>query len=188
MSTITLFTTWTKEFKTQLDLVIGNQDIPTVTRPKILGVTFDNMLTFCTHGKSVQNKIQARTNILKSLPGSSWGKDKETLTITYKAIGRSIANYAALIWSPQLSISSWNDIQRAQNAALRTITRCPFMSNQDHLHREINIIPIKDYNDMLSKQYTLTCHLPYHPSYSLVNQGPPERNLRKYAAREYKEN
>ena len=41
---------------------------------------------------------------------------------------------------------------------------------------------------MLSKQYTLTCHLPGHPSYSLVNQGPPERNLRKYVAREYKEN
>ena len=31
---------------------------------------------------SVQNKMQARTNILKSLAGSSWGKDKETLTIT----------------------------------------------------------------------------------------------------------
>ena len=78
---------------------IGNQHIPTVTRPKILGVTFDNMLTFCAYGKSMQNKMQARTNILKSLAGSSWGKDKETLIITYKAIGRSIANYAAPIWS-----------------------------------------------------------------------------------------
>ena len=56
-STGTLFTTATKEVKTQLDLVIGNQHIPTVTRPKILG-------------KSVQNKMQARTNILKSLAGS----------------------------------------------------------------------------------------------------------------------
>ena len=62
------------------------------------------------------------------------------------------------------------------------------MSNQDHLHRETKIIPIKDHNVMLSKQYTLTCHLSDHPSYSLVYQGPPERNLRKYAAREYKEN
>ena len=77
-STATLFT------KTQLDLVIGNQHIPTFTRPKILGVTFDNMLTFCAHGKSVQNKMQGRTNILKSLAGSSWGKDKETLTIHTK--------------------------------------------------------------------------------------------------------
>ena len=29
---------------------------------------------------------------------------------------------------------------------------------------------------------------PDHSSYSLVNQGPPERYLRKYAARKYKEN
>ena len=58
---------------------------------------------------------------------------------------------------------------------------------QDHLHRETNIIPIKEYNAMLSKQYTLSCHLLVHPSYSLVNQGPPERNLRKCATREYKE-
>ena len=57
------------------------------------------------------------------------------------------------------------------------------MSNQNHLHRVV-----KKYNSMLSKQYTLTCHLPDHPSYSRVNQRPPERNLRKYGAREYKEN
>ena len=41
---------------------------------------------------------------------------------------------------------------------------------------------------MLSKQQTLTCHIPDHPNYSLVHQGPHERNLKKYAAREYKEN
>ena len=151
-------------------------------------VRFNYMLTLCAHGKSVQNKMQVRTNILKSLAGSRWGKDKETLTITYKAIGRSIANYAAPIWSPQLSTPSWNDIQRAQNATLRTITGCHVMSHQDHLHRETNIIPIKDHNVMLSKQCTLTCHLADHPSYSLVNQGLPKRHLRKYAAREYKEN
>ena len=66
-------------------------------------------------------------------------------------------------------------------------TICHVMSNQDHLHREINIIPIKEHNAMLTKQYILTCHLPGHPSNPLVNQGLPERNLRKYAAREYKE-
>ena len=113
-STAKLFTTGTKEVKTQLDLVIGNQHIPTVTRPKILLVAFDNMLTFCAHGKSLQNKMQARTNILKSLAGSSFGKDKETLAISYKAIGRPIANYADPIWSPQLITSSWNDIQRGK--------------------------------------------------------------------------
>ena len=149
----------------QMDLVIGNRHITTVTRPKILGATFNNMLTLCAHGKAVQNKMPSRTKIRKSL-------------------GESIAP----IWSSQHNTSSWNNIQRAQNAALRTIRGCHFMSHQDDLHRETNIIPTKDHNAMLSKQYTLPSHLPCHPSYSLVNQGPPERNLRKYAGREYKEN
>ena len=71
-STSTLFTTSSKEVKSQLDLVIDNQHIPRVTRPKILVVTFGNMLTFCAHGESVQKKkMQARTNILKSFAGSS---------------------------------------------------------------------------------------------------------------------
>ena len=61
------------------------------------------------------------------------------------------------------------------------------MSNRDHLDRETNLIPIKEHNTMLLKQYTLTCHLPDHINYSLVYQEPPERNLRKYAAREYQE-
>ena len=133
---VQLFTIWTKEVKTQL--VIGNQHIPSVT----LGVRFDNMLMFCAHGKSVQNKMQASTNILKSLAGSSWDKEKK-LTITYKAIGRSILNYAAPNWSPQLSTSSCNDIQRAQNAALRTITVCHVMSNQNHLHRKQTSLQLK---------------------------------------------
>ena len=103
--------------------------------------------------------MQARTNIPKSLAGSSWVKDKETLTITYKA-------------------KSTKCCSTNNNGIL----------NQDHLHRETNIVPMKEHNVMLSKQYTLTCHLPGHPSYPLVNQGPPDRNLRKYAAKEYKEN
>ena len=40
---------------------------------------------------------------------------------------------------------------------------------------------------MLSRQYILSCHLPVHPSYSLVNQGLPGGIPRKYATKEYKE-
>lgn len=33
----------------------------------------------------------------------TWGQDKNTIVPTYNAIGRSIINYAASIWSLQLS-------------------------------------------------------------------------------------
>ena len=32
------------------------------------------------------------------MAGTSWGQQKETLLMTYKAVGRSIINYAAPVW------------------------------------------------------------------------------------------
>ena len=40
-------------------------------------------------------RIDKRNNKLEALARSSWGHDKETLLMTYNALGKSIANYAA---------------------------------------------------------------------------------------------
>ena len=42
--------------------------------------------------------------------------------MTYKALGRSIANYVVPVWSINASESNIGKIQRAQNEALRIIT------------------------------------------------------------------
>ena len=52
-----------------------------VNNPKILGVTFDS-LCFTPHTTVITAKVQRFNKILKSLAGSSWGKDKETLLAT----------------------------------------------------------------------------------------------------------
>ena len=54
-------------------------NIPTVTLPKILRVMFDNIPKFCANGKSVQNKMENRTNILKSFAGISWDNSRQNL-------------------------------------------------------------------------------------------------------------
>ena len=53
------------------------------------------------------------------LSGSTWGQQNETLLMTYKAIERSIVNYAAPVWSTNASKTSLDKIQIAQNEALR---------------------------------------------------------------------
>ena len=125
---------WTKEVNTQLEIEIDNTPVPTIKNPKILGVTFDPLLTFNTHTKNVKDKMQSRNNVMKSIAGSTWGKDKETLTTTYKAIGRPVVNYAAPIYTPQLCNINWKKLQTVENASLRIITGCHKMSNVDHLH------------------------------------------------------
>ena len=82
----------------------------------------DPSISFHKHCNYVSDRIDKRNNMLKALAGSSWGHDKETLLMTYNALGKSIANYAAPVWSTNASDSSFKKIQTAQNAALRTAT------------------------------------------------------------------
>lgn len=178
-STSTLFTTWTLEMSTTLNVSINEQQIPTVRNPKILGVNFDPMLTFKNHTTATISKLKNRNNILKKLAGTNWGKEKETMITAYKSICRPLMNYAAPIWTPQLRKSHWTHLQTCQNAALRISTGCLLMANEDHLHTETNILPVQIHNTMLTEQYLASSHKTSHPCNNLVVGNPPPRNLRK---------
>ena len=71
----------------------------------------DPSLSFHRHCNYVSDRIDKRNNMLKALAGSSWGQDKETLLLTYNALGKSIASYAAPVWSTNASDSSFKKSQ-----------------------------------------------------------------------------
>ena len=95
--------------------------------------------------------------------------------MTYNALGKSIANYAAPVWSTNASDSSFKKIQTVQNAALRTATRAHKMANIDHLHQESLTLRVKDHSDMLSAQYLVNCleedHVSHHNSRVKTHEG-----------------
>ena len=64
--------------------------------------------------------------------------------------GKSIASYAAPIWSTNARDSSFKKIQTAQNAALRTAAGTHKMASIDNLHQESLTLKVKDHSDMLS--------------------------------------
>ena len=172
-SSATIFTTYPKEVGLDLPIYINNQKVPTVKQPKILGVTYDNLFTFTYHAKNVKSRVQSRNNVLKALAGTSWGKEKEVLLSTYKAIGQSIYNYCSPIWSPTVEESTWKDLQVAQNSCLRTALGCVKMTSVDHLHTESKIMPVKDHCQMLSKQFLLATQKVNHPNYDNHHHDPP---------------
>jgi hypothetical protein len=179
-STATLFTTATKEVNEELGVVIDGNAIPTVKQPKLLGVVFDNLHTFAHHVKYIKNRVSQRNRVLKALAGTTWGKTKETIMTTYKAIGRSVINYAAPVWTPNVSDSRWNELQAAQNNALRCATGCHRITSTEHLHQECKMLPVKEHNHLLSKQFLLACHDPEHPNHNITesHQQHPERLMR----------
>ena len=172
-SSATLFTTFSNEMSKELPIMVDNTTVPTVKNPTILGVTFDPTMTFKTHAAKIRDKINKRTNILKALAGTSWGKDKETLLTTHKAISGSVLNYCAPVWTPTLSATAWTSLQASQNAAVRVATGCVKMTAVDHLQAEAKMMGVQDHCEMLSQQFLLATTLPDHPNHSNIDAAPP---------------
>ena len=66
--------------------------------------------------------------------------------LTYKALGRSIANYDAPVWSTNASDISLEKIQRTHK-----------ISSIDHLHSETKMPQVDDHLNLLSAQYLVHC-------------------------------
>ena len=156
-STVTLFTPDPKQANTHPKIKIFDAKLPLFRNPKLLGVYLDTFFLFNTHYVQVGNRVNKRSNVLKSLTGTNCGQQEETLLLTYKALGRSITNYAAPVWSTNASDTSLGKIQRTQNEALRIITGSHKMSSIDHLHSETKMLPVEDHLNFLSAQYLVHC-------------------------------
>ena len=156
-STVTLFTPDPFQARFHPKIAIADAILPLERTPKILGVLLDTSFAFHHHCEYVANRVSKRNNILKALAGTSWGQQKETLLMTYKAVGRSIADYAAPVWSTNASNTSMEKIQVAQNEALRISTGAHKMSSIDHLHCETQMLKVTEHSDLLSAQYLVKC-------------------------------
>ena len=178
-STVTLFTPDKHQFQMHPDITLEDTQLPLERSPKLLGVIMDPSLSFHKHCNYVSDRIEKRNNILKALAGSSWGQDKETLLLTYNALGKSIASYAAPVWSTKASDSSFKKIQTAQNAALRKATGAHKMASIDHLHQESLTLRVKDHSDMLSAQYLVNCLEKDHVCHGITTQEPRPRPMKE---------
>ena len=152
------------------DITLEDTQLPLERSPKILWVIIDPSISFHTHCNYVSDRIDERNNMLKALAGSSWGQDKKTLLMTYNALGKSIANYAAPVWRSNTSDSSFKKIQTAQNTVLRTATGAHKMASIDHLYQESLTLRVKDQSDMLSAQYLVNCLEEDHVSHGITIQ------------------
>ena len=123
-SSFTLLTTDTHQAKIHPSIFIENSHLPLVKCPRIYGGPTGPLHFFNKHSQYVAERVSGRNNILKALAGTSWGQQKETLLMTYKAVGRSIINYAAPVWSANLHDTNYRKIQNSQNEALRIATGC----------------------------------------------------------------
>ena len=99
--------------------------------------------------------------------------------MTYKAVGRSIINYAVPVWSPNLHDTNYRKIQYTQNEALRIATVCHKMSSIDHLHTKAEMLKVKENSELLSARYLARCLEPGNVCHPITTRAIPERQMKE---------
>ena len=128
------------------------------THPNVLGLSLDTKLTYSTHIHTISVHAHKPLQIIKALTAPRWGKQKETLMVTYKAVMRPALEYSSSVWSPLASSTSINKLQVMQNATLSTATGCTQDTNIQHLHDETLTPPIHEHLQLHASQYKHNIH------------------------------
>lgn len=185
-STSTLLTSHNKEHQYRPTATLNNTTIPHTHETKILGVTYNTSMSFAPHVSNIIKKCRPRLNALRSLTGTTFGQQKETLITVYKQYIRSIINYASPAWHPAISNTQLNKLQIIQNTALRIILGSTQSTPIEHLHAETKILTIRQHLDMRGTQFLASViNNTNSPCYYLHDHPPTHRQIANTPHRHY---
>ena len=100
-------------------LTFSNSIIERVTSFKLLGVIFNNKLTWSDHVSYIISKCSKRIFCIIQLVRSGV-RESDAVTV-YCSIIRSVLEYACAVWHPGLTKSQSLDIERVQKRCLKII-------------------------------------------------------------------
>jgi hypothetical protein len=173
-----LFTPWSRQTNVHPQVTLNGSIIPLDITPRYLGSDMDVLFTSAKNAGSAKTKASKGYQVIKALSGTSWGKNKETLIATYKALVRPSLEFNAPIWYPNASPTSIKKLQITQNNALRLITGCHKKSSIDHLHQETKILKVKNHLDLICSQFLARTLSPSHCSHDLMQLDPGPRLMK----------
>ena len=116
------FTTFSHEAKWRPSLKVGSEPLKFEPTLRLLGVHLDRQLTFTHHTELTTAKVASKCRMMGALSNSKWGWRKEDLTKVYSAHIKSVLDYGAPAWQPWISETNMQQLETAQNKALRHIT------------------------------------------------------------------
>ena len=176
-SQITLFTPDAKQFNAHPKVYIDGQLIPLNKNPKWLGVWWDTQFTGNVNCSEYKKKGNQRLHIMRAVGNNLWGYDKKTLALTYNTLIKPSFSHCAPVWAPNAKSTNIKGLQTVQNRGLRIITGCHMAASEDHLHSEVEILPVQDHLDMICRQFLVSAMRPAHPSHEVVRRPPgPRKN------------
>ena len=135
-------------------------------------------MNFNQHIRNTETKAKGALKLVKAISGTTWGQQKETITNTYKQYIRPIIEYACPTWSPVVSTTNMEKLQKVQNAALRCATGHTKDTGIHHLHSETQVLPLYDHMRLITSQFRESARDPDHPLHSEASAPDPERPMK----------
>jgi hypothetical protein len=127
----------------KLELKLFGQRIAEQDDLTLLGVTFDQRLSFSKHCRQKAKEATRRVGLLKRVSGQRWGASKRVLLNLYKQYVRPVmeTGSAGIAVGAKSSLAL---LQRVQNSALRTSLRVSRRTRIKKLHRLARMVPIPE--------------------------------------------
>lgn len=119
---------------------------------KFLGLWMDERLTWNHHISKVISKCEKVINILRSLSGSDWGAERDTLFMIYQAMIRSNFDYGCVIFGAAAK-TTLSKLDRVQAKALRVCCGAFRTTSIPALLVEMGEMPLRIRRDKLGLHY-----------------------------------
>lgn len=108
--------------------------------------------------------------MLKALAGTSWEKKRRLCWQHSKPSNAPLSTMMLPFDRPSSATPNGRNYRSIKTLHSEPRPKCLLMSNIDHLHSEIQILPVKTHTLMLAEQYLLSGHLSNQPNVNLVNE------------------
>ena len=120
----------------------GSEALCTEPNPNMLGVRFDESLSFLLHVKTARRRMVERSELLQQMTSPSWGCSLKATRALYLATSRSLAGYAIEAYGPRVDPKHLAMFELAQHRAAENIIGCPRWSRRAAMLREADLPPI----------------------------------------------
>ena len=127
----------------KLELTLFGRGIVEQDELTLLGVTFDQRLSFNSHCRKKAKEATRRVGLLRRVSGQRWGASRRVLLNLYKQYVRPVLETGSA-GTADGAKTSLALLQRVQNSALRTSLRVPRRTRVTKLHRLARMVPITE--------------------------------------------
>ena len=152
-----------------VELKLGENIIPIVDKHKFLGVIFDKHLNFKAHIENTRNKCRKALNLMKKLAHTSWGSDRKTLKLIYKATVLAIIDYGCQVYGSATQ-PVLRRLDPIHNEGLRLSTGAFRSSPTVSIQVESGEPPLPLHRELVTKKSKLRLLQNHSPVNHLFNQ------------------